>query len=69
MSGCRCCVDVIDDAHAMLADSVQSADDAVVEGLRPILARIEVLDLSCEDVRLQDAVNLMLFCATASSAG
>ena len=51
-------------AAAMLADSVQSADDAVVEGLRPILARIEVLDLSCEDVRLQDAVNLMLFCAT-----
>ena len=51
-------------AAAMLADSVQSADDAVVEGLRPILARIEVLDRSCEDVRLQDAVNLMLFCAT-----
>ena len=51
-------------AAAILAESVQSADDAVVAALRPILARIEVLDLSREDVRFQDALNLMLFCAT-----
>ena len=55
-------------AAAMLADSVQSADGAVVAALRPILARIEGLDLSRKDAQLQDSVNLMLFCSTLSPA-
>ena len=55
-------------AAAMLANSAESADDAVVEELRPVLSRIAGLDLSREDVRLQDALNLMLFCATLRPA-
>ena len=55
-------------AGAMLAEVVQSADDAVVEVLRPFLARTEGLDLSREDERIQDAVGLMLFCATLRPA-
>ena len=55
-------------AAAMLAASVQSADCAVVKEIRPIIARIESLDLSRQDARLQDAVNLMLFCATLRPA-
>ena len=55
-------------AGMTLADSVQSADSAVVETLRPILERIEGLDLSRQDAQLQDALNLMLFCATLRPA-
>ena len=55
-------------AAAMLANSAQSADDGVVEELRSVLLRIAGLDLSREDVRLQDALNLMLFCATLRPA-
>ena len=55
-------------AASMLADSVQSANGAVVAALRPILARIEGLDLSHQDEQLQDSLNLMLFCATLRPA-
>ena len=55
-------------AAAMLADSVQSADGAIVAELRPILARIESLDLSHQDAQLQDSVNLMLFSSTLRPA-
>ena len=55
-------------AAAMLADSVQSPDGAIVAELTTILTRIEGLDLSRQDAQLQDSVNLMLFCSTLRPA-
>ena len=51
-------------AGAALADYVQSDNSPVVEGLRFRIAGLEDLDFACDDERQQDAVGLLLFCAT-----
>lgn len=55
-------------AASILADHVQSADDKVVDYLRPFLERIDTQSLSRSDWRNRDAVNLMLFSAALRPA-
>ena len=55
-------------AASALADHVQSADGEVVVALRSLLENIDPDNLSLDDYRNRDAVNLLLFSATLRPA-
>ena len=52
-------------AAAVLANHTQSGNESTAKALKELLARIEPAELSRVHSKIQDSLNLLLFCATA----